>query len=148
MFRLSKRADYGLIALKHLALYDERTSSAKEIARTYNIPSELMSKVLQKLVRRGLLISHAGPNGGYCLARDAEQITVIDVIEALEGPVQLTPCESADDCEQLQLCSIRDPLRAIKEKVVSVLVDTTIQELAGLETSQVVARQIEAASTG
>jgi len=147
MFRLSKRADYGLIALKHLALYDERSTSAKEIARTYNIPAELMSKVLQKLVRRGLLDSHAGPNGGYSLARDADRITVIDVIEALEGPLQLTPCESADDCEQLQHCSIRDPLRAIKEKVVNVLVDTTIQELAGLETAAVVKRQIESAPT-
>jgi Rrf2 family protein len=106
-----------------------------------------MSKVLQKLVRRGLLDSHAGPNGGYSLARDADRITVVDVIEALEGPIQLTPCESNDDCEQLQLCSIRDPLRAIKEKVVNVLVDTTIQELAGLETTAVAKRQIESAST-
>ena len=103
-----------------------------------------MSKVLQKLVRKGLLVSHAGPNGGYALARDAERISVIDVIEALEGPVQLTPCESADDCEQLHLCSIRDPLRAIKEKVVNVLVDTTIQELAGIETAGVASAHWEA----
>jgi len=130
MFRLSKRADYGLIALKHLAIYQEHTYSAPEIARAYNIPSELMAKVLQKLVRKGLLLSHAGPNGGYALARDADTISVIDVIEALEGPVLLTPCEAADDCEQLQLCSIRDPLKDIKRKVVNVLVDTTIHELA------------------
>ncbi len=130
MFRLSKRADYGLIALKHLAIYQEHAYSAPEIARTYNIPSELMAKVLQKLVRKGLLLSHAGPTGGYALARDADTISVIDVIEALEGPVLLTPCEAADDCEQLQLCSIRDPLRDIKRKVVNVLVDTTIHELA------------------
>ena len=130
MFRLSKRADYGLIALKHLALHDEHSYSAPQIARTYNIPAELMAKVLQKLVRKGLLESHAGPNGGYALARGADLITVIDVIEALEGPVLLTPCEAADDCEQLQLCSIRDPLRSIKAKVVGVLVDTTIHELA------------------
>ncbi len=130
MFRLSKRADYGLIALKHLALHDEHAYSAPQIARTYNIPGELMAKVLQKLVRKGLLESHAGPNGGYALARGADLITVIDVIEALEGPVLLTPCEAADDCEQLQLCSIRDPLRSIKAKVVGILVDTTIHELA------------------
>jgi Rrf2 family protein len=130
MFRLSKRADYGLIALKHLAIHQEHAYSAPEIARAYNIPSELMAKVLQKLVRKGLLLSHAGPNGGYALARDADTISVIDVIEALEGPVLLTPCEAADDCEQLQLCSIRDPLKDIKRKVVNVLVDTTIHELA------------------
>jgi Rrf2 family protein len=130
MFRLSKKADYGLIALKHLTLHDTQACSAPVLARTYNIPSELMAKVLQKLVRKGLLVSQPGPNGGYALARSPETISVIDVIEALEGPVLLTPCEAADDCEQLQLCSIKDPLRNIKQKVVSVLVDTTIHELA------------------
>ena len=130
MFRLSKRADYGLIALKHLALHDRQAYSAPQIARTYNIPSELMAKVLQKLVRKGLLMSHSGPNGGYELARNADAISVIEVLEALEGPLLLTPCEAADDCEQLQLCSIKDPLRNIKQKMVSVLVDTTIHELA------------------
>jgi len=75
-------------------------------------------------------VSRAGPNGGYTLARNAKSITVIDVMEALEGPILLTPCEADDDCEQLLLCSIRDPLRSIKQKVVDVLVSTTIQELA------------------
>jgi len=129
MFRLSKRADYGLIAMKHLAIHPEHAYSAPEIARTYNIPAELMAKVLQKLVRKGLLESHAGPTGGYALARNPEKISVIEVLEALEGPIQLTPCE-ADVCEQLELCSIRDPLRGIKRQMVSVLVDTTIYQLA------------------
>ena len=130
MFRLSKRTDYGLIALKHLALHDEQPYSAPEIARTYNIPSELMAKVLQRLSRSGLLVSRVGPTGGYALARGARNITVIEVIEAVDGPILLTPCEAADDCEQIRLCSIRDPLRSIKEKVVGVLVETTIDELA------------------
>lgn len=133
MFRLSKRTDYGLIALKHLTLHTEQACSAPEIARTYNIPSQLLAKVLQRLVRKGLLQSHSGPTGGYALARMPETISVIDVIEALEGPVMLTPCEVGDDCEQLQLCSIRDPLRGIKERVIQVLIDTTIHELAETE---------------
>ena len=119
-----------MIAMKHLALHADHAYSAPEIARTYNIPSELMAKVLQRLVRKGLLLSQAGPTGGYALARGAESISVIDVIEAIEGPLLLTPCEVADDCEQFQLCSIRDPLRSIKKKVVGVLVETTIHELA------------------
>ncbi len=133
MFRLSKRTDYGLIALKHLALHDEHTCSAPELARTYNIPSELLAKVLQRLVRKGLLQSHSGPTGGYALARLPLTISVMDVIEALEGPITMTPCEVADDCEQIQLCSIRDPLRGIKEKVTQVLIETTIHELAETE---------------
>ena len=121
MFRLSKKADYGLITLKHLTLNADGAHSAPEIARTYNIPPELLAKVLQRLVREGLLISHPGPNGGYALARDPE---------AIEGPVFLTPCEADDECDQILLCSIRDPLRTLKQKVVNVLVETTIHELA------------------
>ena len=133
MFRLSKRTDYGLIALKHLTLHTQQAHSAPEIARTYNIPSELLAKVLQRLVRRGLLQSHSGPTGGYTLARMPESISVIEVIEALEGPITMTPCEVDDDCEQFRLCSIRDPLRGIKEKVIQVLMETTIHELAETE---------------
>ncbi len=72
MLRLSKKADYALIAMKHLALRGDRgSSSAREIAELYDIPIELMAKVLQRLVRRGLLASHQGTRGGYQLARAA-----------------------------------------------------------------------------
>lgn len=129
MFRLSKKSDYGLIALKHLTLHGDTAHSAPQIARMYNMPPELLAKVLQRLVRKGLLMSHSGPHGGYALAKNPGAISLIEVIEALEGPILLTPCEADDDCDQLLMCSIRDPLRSLKQKVVNVLVDTTVQEL-------------------
>jgi len=80
--RLSKKADYALMAMKHLALRgDQGSSSAREIAALYDIPIELMAKVLQRLVRRGLLASHQGTRGGYELVRRPTQISVADVIE-------------------------------------------------------------------
>jgi len=130
MFRLSKKADYGLIALKHLAMHAEASISAREIAAEYRIPAELLAKVLQKLARKGLLVSQQGINGGYVLARDPARISIVDVVEALEGPISITPCERGDDCKQLQLCSVRDPLLKIKANVVRVLGDTSIYELA------------------
>ena len=73
MLRLSKKADYALIAMKHLAVRGDRgfqaSVSAREIAEQYDIPIELLAKVLQRLVRRGLLASHQGTRGGYQLAR-------------------------------------------------------------------------------
>ncbi len=69
MFRLSKKSDYGLIALKHLAQHHDESVSAREIAAQYHIPAELLAKVLQKLARKGLLVSQQGINGGYVLAR-------------------------------------------------------------------------------
>src|SRR2546428_11973963 len=96
MLRLSKKADYALIAMKHLALRGDRgsqaSSSVREIAGLYDIPIELMAKVLQKLVRRGLLASHQGTCGGYKLARVLTQISVADVIQAIEGPVIVIAC--------------------------------------------------------
>src|SRR5262245_57454278 len=130
MFRLSKKSDYGLIALKHLAQHAEESISAREIAAQYHIPAELLAKVLQRLARKGLLVSQQGINGGYILAKDPATISIVDVVEALEGPISITPCERGDDCQQLQLCSVRDPLLKIKAKVVRVLGDTSIYELA------------------
>src|SRR5947207_7955996 len=102
MLRLSKKADYALIAMKHLALRgDLGSSSAREIAGLYGIPIELMAKVLQRLVRRGLLASHQGTRGGYQLARVPAQISIADVIQAIDGPVAVTACSAEEgQCEQ------------------------------------------------
>jgi Rrf2 family protein len=124
-----EKADYGLIALKHLAQHSEESVSARQIADHYHIPAELLAKVLQKLVRKAA-VSQQGINGGYLLARDPASISIVDVVEALEGPIAITPCERGDDCQQMQMCSVRDPLLKIKAKVVRVLGDTSIYELA------------------
>src|SRR5690242_7049763 len=104
MFRLSKKADYGLIALKHLARHSDESISAREIAREYKIPAELLAKILQRLARKGILTSQHGANGGYVLARDPSQISIVDVVEALDGPIGITPCELGTECEQLSVC--------------------------------------------
>src|SRR5688572_22766609 len=116
MFGLSKKSDYGLIALKHLAQHADASVSAREIASEYRIPVELLAKVLQRLARKGLLVSQHGINGGYVLARDPSQISIVDVVEALEGPIGITPCERGSSCNQLDLCSVRDPLMKLKAK--------------------------------
>jgi Rrf2 family protein len=135
MLRLSKKADYALIAMKHLALRGDRgsqaSSSAREIAELYDIPIELMAKVLQRLVRRGLLASHQGTRGGYQLARIPSQISVADVIQAIDGPVTVTACSTEDGlCEQFAKCNVRDPLWRVRERILSALGECTIAELA------------------
>ena len=91
MLRLSKKAEYALMALKDLALRPAaEAASAREIAERYGIPVELMAKVLQRLVRQDLLASHHGTRGGYHLARSPERISVADIIEAIDGPVMVT----------------------------------------------------------
>jgi Rrf2 family protein len=132
MLRLSKKADYALMAMKHLAVRGNRgSSSAREIAELYDIPIELLAKVLQRLVRRGMLASQQGTRGGYQLARQPGLISVADVIQAIDGPVRVTAC--SDDqgaCEQYAKCNVRDPLWRVRERILAALGECTVAELA------------------
>lgn len=132
MLRLSKKADYALIAMKHLAqTAGAPSTSAREIAEQYDIPIELMAKVLQRLVRTGLLLSTQGTRGGYTLSRPSTTISVADVIQAIDGPFTVTACSvDKSDCEQYDKCSVRDPLWQIRERIVATLGTVTIAEMA------------------
>ena len=133
MLRLSKKADYALIAMKHLALSQGGavSVSAREIAEQYDIPIELMAKVLQRLVRSGLLVSTQGTRGGYTLRRPSASISVADVIQAIDGPFTVTACSTENnDCEQYSKCSIRDPLWQIRERIAAALGTVSVAELA------------------
>lgn len=133
MLRLSKKADYALMAMKHLALRpDAASASAREIAEQYDIPVELMAKVLQRLARHHLLTSHQGTRGGYRLARASCAISVADIIEAIDGPLTVTACSTeAENCGQYAKCSVRDPLWRIKDRILAALSTCSLQEIAG-----------------
>ena len=133
MLRLSKKSDYALIAMKHLATRSDAgtSSSAREISEAYDIPLELLAKVLQRLVRSRLLVSVQGTRGGYRLARQAAMISVADVIQAVDGPVTVTACSTDDhNCDQYSKCSVRDPLWKIKDRIVSALATCSLQEIS------------------
>ena len=90
-----------------------RVVNTKEIAEEYNIPLELLAKVLQALAKNGMIESHNGPKGGYLLARSARQITISQVLESIEGPLGITDCSHEKDgefCMQREHCNIRTPL--------------------------------------
>jgi Rrf2 family protein len=132
MLRLSKKADYALLAMRHLAAHPTGEAvSARELAETYAIPAELLAKVLQKLARAKLLESQHGKSGGYALARPARAVSVADVIQAIDGPLTVTACSDTDhSCDQYARCNIRDPLWRIKDRIVSALSATSVADLA------------------
>jgi len=132
MLRLSKKTDYALLAMRHLAANADRGAvSARELAEAYDIPPELLAKVLQKLVRGRLLESQQGLRGGYALARPASSMSVADVIQAIDGPLMVTACSEDDhSCGQYAKCNIRDPLWRIKDRIVEALASTSVAELA------------------
>jgi Rrf2 family protein len=90
-----------------------------------------MAKVLQRLARRGLLTSHQGTRGGYRLAKAPSAISVAEIIQAIDGPLTVTACSTAEEnCDQYAKCSVRDPLWRIKDRIVSALATCSLQEVS------------------
>jgi len=119
------------MAMKHLAEHADRGAcSAKDVADSYRIPQELLAKILQRLVKSGLLKSQHGTHGGYVLARDAKSISAFEVIRAIDGPLFITSCVTVrGDCDQSDLCTIREPLRKVNQGIEDVLRGISIGDM-------------------
>src|SRR5271168_99213 len=132
MFKLSKKADYGLIAVKHLAMHrTQHACSAGAIAEEYGISATLMAKVLQKLAHNALVAAKHGSSGGYQLAKEPDQISALDVISAIDGPVLITSCvTSHGNCDATERCSVKEPLQRVNESILGVLNTVTIAQLS------------------
>jgi len=146
MLRLTKKADYGLMALKYLAEQSGSSAnggaqstgaqSAKDIAQAYHIPPPLLAKILQTLARAGLLVSHAGTNGGYALARPASEISAFEVIRAIDGPLFITSCITIHGpCDLVGHCTIKEPLRKVNDSIKDLLSGIRISDLAEMADS-------------
>src|SRR5437588_8076123 len=125
MLKLTKKADYALMAMKHLADHAHEgagSASAKDVADSFGIPPEALAKILQRLAKAGLLHSQHGINGGYTLARAAHTISAFEVIQAIDGPLFITSCVTVrGECDQTDRCTIREPLRKVNESIEAVL---------------------------
>jgi len=131
MLKLSKKADYALMAVNHLARhYGEGACCARDIAQAYGIPAGLLAKILQRLARKGLLKSQHGTNGGYTLAKPPLFMSALEVIHAVDGPVMITSCITArGECFQTPLCTVKEPLRRVNERIVNALNSLSIAEI-------------------
>jgi FeS assembly SUF system regulator len=131
MLKLSKKADYALIAVRHLAAHGaEHSHSAADIAEAYGISPQLLAKVLQRLAKHGLLTARHGSNGGYQLARHPKNISALEVISAVDGPLMITSCTTNHGtCDQSMTCTVREPLRKVNESILQVLRSVSISQM-------------------
>ncbi len=132
MIKLSRVTDYGIVLLAHLAEREDGTTrSAREVAQETRLPAPMVSKILKSLAREGLLLSHRGAKGGYSLARSPEDISVSEMIGALEGPIGLTECTvHPGACAQESSCHVREPWQQINRVVQNALGAITLADLA------------------
>jgi Rrf2 family protein len=136
MLSLSKKTDYALLALSYLArLEGTRAANTREIAEQFDIPVEMLAKILQTLAKSRLITSTSGPTGGYRLARPATEITVAAAIEAIDGPPAIAQCLKPDGnrCEQIGKCTIRKPLTRINMRILQMLSLISLAEISSDE---------------
>ncbi|MGE5109498.1 MAG: SUF system Fe-S cluster assembly regulator [Acidobacteriaceae bacterium] len=131
MVRLSKLTDYALVVLSCMARTPNCSRAARDLALELRLPLPTVSKVLKELLQSELLLSHRGIKGGYRLARDPHEISVAEVIAALEGPVALTECstDTSGLCALEPCCAIKKNQQIISQAVRGVLDRLTLSDL-------------------
>jgi Rrf2 family protein len=138
MLRFTKRADYGLMAIHYIAVHDELGAvSTKRIAEEFSIPQELLAKILQRLAKRRLIVSQNGPKGGYVLTRRPSDISVGEVVRALEGPLSIVSCLDHGGCPQEPRCNLRRPVQKLQSSISRLLDTMSLAELSNQDTPEV-----------
>jgi Rrf2 family protein len=132
---LGKRADYAIRAVVDLARsVDQGRRKTSAIAETMAIPASYLPQVLAQLVRAGLVASEAGRSGGYTLARDARDISLYDVVEAVEGEVVSTTCVlRAGPCRWDDMCAVHVPWKQAQTALVDSLATTSLADLVEID---------------
>ena len=132
MIKLSRMADYGVVLMVQLARAPGLVTTAAELTEATALPGPTVSKLLKQLSRAGLLNSQRGTNGGYTLSLPTAEISVTDIVSALDGPIALTECMTADGvvCEIEALCPTRTNWRQINDALVDALDRVSLAEMA------------------
>jgi len=134
MLRVTKLTDYGIAMMTHIAGLESGTQvTAPTISDATGLPLPTVRKILKLLTRKGLLVSTRGVSGGYCLAREAETISLLDMVAALEGPVAVTECATGEDCncERELNCGLRENWSLVNNLVHRTLESYSLAQMRG-----------------
>ncbi len=132
MFRLNRLTDYGVVVLSRMTRNSNDLRTASQISQETGVPLPTVAKLLNALAHEHLIESHRGAAGGYTLNRPAAEITVAEIIQALEGPIALTACVegSADDCGVASLCPMRGNWDRVNKAIYRALSEVTLADIA------------------
>lgn len=134
MFKLSKKSEYALMAARYMAIKNHGIAvTAKEIAENHKLSYELVAKVLQSLAKNQIAVSYKGVKGGYSLLKNPIEISLIDLIKAVEQDYQITECLKNDNiknsCSYEDSCKIKDPLAEVQKKIDKIFYETKLSDI-------------------
>jgi Rrf2 family iron-sulfur cluster assembly transcriptional regulator len=129
--RLTRGSDYGLRGMLYMARQPlGQVCLVSQVAAAEELPESYLAKIFQDLARSRLLISHRGAKGGFSLVNDPQEINLLQIIEAVEGPITLAPClDIREGCDRIDLCEIYDALDSAQAQMISVLEGTSLADL-------------------
>ena len=130
MLKITRKVEYALIALRHLQQNERgELCSAKTLSSEYGIPQELLAKILQKLSKENIILSVKGPKGGYKISKDPNTVNMTKFFEIMEGPMGIVDCYFDSNCEQLNGCTIREPINRINNSIRTMFDKMTLADI-------------------
>ena len=132
MFKINRKLEYALIALKHMhAKHQGELTTAKEICTAYNAPFDATARVLQVLAAKGVLSVEHGSHGGYVLLKDLNKVTLLDLCEWILGPMKLADClsDEGEECTMTSDCNIITPIRTLNNRLKDFYKDLSVREI-------------------
>ncbi|MEE9167249.1 MAG: Rrf2 family transcriptional regulator [Candidatus Neomarinimicrobiota bacterium] len=130
MLKLTRKAEYALMAMRHMRSSDPgNVSSAKEISERYHLPHPLLAKIMQELAKKRILKPFQGARGGYMLETDVENMSLREFFERLEGPLGIMDCHFDSNCSVLENCNIRSPIERINVSMRNMLDNMTVYDI-------------------
>jgi Rrf2 family protein len=132
MFRISKKIEYGILALQYIMnSQNDQAATVREISEKLRISHTLLAKILQQLAKKDIIQSVQGPRGGYVMKGDASTVSLKDIFEAIEGPMHLTECNFEDKCcDRFKICSLKDSFVPIHQQITGYFENLTLKDLA------------------
>jgi|TARA_B100001105_G_scaffold93807_1_gene74672 Rrf2 family protein len=130
MLKITRKVEYGLIAVRHLKENSENLITANEISSSYGIPKEILAKTMQKLAKKNIIKSVKGPYGGYKAMDKSSSTTLNDFFEILEGPTAIMDCYFDSGCDHLTSCNIRTPINKINDSIRNLFEKLTLADIA------------------
>jgi len=130
MLKITRKVEYGLIAVKHLKERSNELVTVKEISKLYGIPREVLAKTMQKLARADIVKSVQGPYGGYKPTKKVYKTSLNSFFEILEGPTAIMDCHFDSGCDHLANCNIKTPMKKINDSIRNLFDNLTLADIS------------------